>query len=151
MRANMQKDEPPYAMAPAYGGMFRPSPRRRWPIAVAIVALLVIASAFAIRFYLHSRQRPVGVPCTMTAGVDNEAETRVGCNGGLCIRELDGETYCSQECSADEDCPAQFVCDPTRSGKRRACMQEGADVTPVSASQEDAAAPTRVFRRQRAH
>jgi hypothetical protein len=139
----------PIAMAPAYGGMFRPPPpRRKWLIVVVVFVMLVVAGVFGYRAYRRSQQMPIGVPCTLTAGVDSESETYLGCNGGLCIREVDGDSYCSQECVDDNDCPSRYVCELTHSRKRRACMHEGADVSPPYVGPEDAA-PPHVFRRQR--
>jgi hypothetical protein len=119
-------------MQPAYGGMFRPPPPRRWPIVLGI-AVAVAVVGVGSWYYLRPQPRAVGVPCAMTAGVDNESETFVGCNGGLCIRETDDTTYCSIECKSDDECPVGYVCEPTRSRRRRACMEEGADITPPDA------------------
>jgi hypothetical protein len=124
----------------------------RWVKVLSLAMLLVaigVVAYFGVRAYLRSRQMPFGAPCAMTAGVDSESETYEGCNGGLCIREVDDDSYCSQECNCDQDCPVQYVCEPTRSRKRRACMHEGVEVTPVFSGPEDAA-PPRAYRRKRA-
>jgi Cys-rich repeat protein len=142
----MSGNEEPLAMAPAYGGMFRPRSPRRWPI-VVVAIVVVAAAAFGVWYSMRPQPRPVGVPCTLPPGDDDQSETYAGCNGGLCIREVDDTAYCSEECKTDDECPAGFVCDPTRSRRRRACMEEGADVTPVDAGAVDGA---RLFRRKRA-
>jgi hypothetical protein len=113
---------------------------RTWlKVLVPTALVLVVGGYVGVRYYLHARQMPIGVPCAMTAGVDdNESETYEGCNGGLCIRETNGESYCSQECKTDDDCPAIYVCEPTRSRRRRACMEEGADLTPADAGPDAA-------------
>ena len=82
----------------------------------------------------------------MTAGVDNESETFVGCNGGLCIHETDDSNYCTVECKRDDECPTGYVCEPTRSRRRRACMEEGAEITPPDAGTVDGAI-VHIFRR----
>jgi hypothetical protein len=115
---------------------------------VAVVVGLALVG-LGVWYWLRPVPRPVGVPCSLTPDVDFEVgEPYAGCNGGLCIRENDDTNYCSIECKKDDDCPAQYVCEPTRSGRRRACMEEGADITPADAGSADGAV-TRVTRRRR--
>ena len=112
---------------------------RRWTIAVVVVGLAL--AALGIWYALRPVPRAVGVPCSL-GPEDTEGETYSGCNGGLCIRENDDTNYCTVECKKDDECPARYVCEPTRSGRRRACMEEGADITPFDAG-------VHVFRRKR--
>ena len=48
------------------------------------------------------------------------------CAGAPCIHDLSGD-YCSKLCDSDGDCPSPYVCEPTRSGRRHACMRAGVD------------------------
>lgn len=48
------------------------------------------------------------------------------CASAPCIHDGAG-SYCSKLCDSDGDCPAPYVCEPTRSGRRRACMKGGVD------------------------
>ena len=44
--------EPPViAMVPAYGGMFRPPPPKRWPKVLAVLAILLVAVTVGILLY----------------------------------------------------------------------------------------------------
>lgn len=119
---------------------------RWWPKIVIAVAVLG-AGGVGVWYYTRPQPLGVGIPCALTAGVDSESETYVGCNGGLCIRENDGTAYCSHECKTDQECPTGYVCEPTRSRRRSACMEEGADITPPDAGSANA---NLVFRRRRA-
>jgi len=112
---------------------------------VGVGVVLIVGGVLGVRAYQRAQHKPIGVPCTMTAGIDNESETYIGCGGGLCIRETDDTAYCSEECKDDSECPERYVCEPTRSRRRRACMEEGADITPLDAGAEVA----RTFRRKR--
>ena len=114
-------------------------------IALGIVGLALVGAGLWL--WLRPVPRAVGVPCTLSPDVEGEGETYVGCNGGLCIREVDDTSYCTVECKRDDDCPSGFVCEPTRSRRRRACMEEGADVTIADAGGDGA--HSRVFRRKR--
>ncbi len=50
------------------------------------------------------------------------------CSGAPCIHDGAG-SYCSKLCGGDRDCPSDYVCEPTRSGRRYACMKAGAQDT----------------------
>ena len=109
-------------MMPAYGGMFRPPPKRRG--LRVFLGLAVLGALGAGGFVLYRRHvrhleafAATGTPCN--AGGE--------CHGGVCIRD-DQENkplvtgYCGNLCNADDDCPANYICQPTRSGTRKACM-----------------------------
>lgn len=106
------------AMAPAYGGMFRPPPPRRWAwiIIGVVMAFVLVASALASGVWLwkrHQRLAENGRPCATI------------CAYGKCIRE-NGDSYCATECERDRDCPSAFVCEPTLSGRHHVCLKAGA-------------------------
>jgi len=108
-------------MVPAYGGMFRPKPPRTWPYVVLVVVVLVLAIGGFFLWRRHVRHAEAfaatGTPCQ--GGYE--------CHGGLCIRDDQDNKplatgYCGNPCADDEDCPAGYICQPTRSGTRHACM-----------------------------
>ncbi|HEX4515779.1 MAG TPA: hypothetical protein VH054_19660 [Polyangiaceae bacterium] len=121
---------------------------KRWLTILAVVVGLALVGV-GLWFAFRAGPRAVGVPCSLTsADVDSESDTYAGCNGGLCIRENDETNYCTVECKTDDACPSGYVCEPTRSRRRRACMEEGADITPADAGAADGAV-VHVFRRKR--
>ena len=113
------------AMAPAYGGMFRPPPKRRVGCIIAgVVGALVLLVAAAISVLWLKRQHDhfaeTGQPCLS------------GCAHGKCVHETNGDSYCAGECSSDRDCPSAFVCDPTLSGRHHVCLKAGAETGGLS-------------------
>jgi hypothetical protein len=120
---------------------------KRWLTIGAVVAGLALVGV-GLWFAFRAGPRAVGVPCSLTsADVDSESDMYAGCNGGLCIRENDETNYCTVECKTDDACPTGYVCEPTRSHRRRACMEEGADITPDAGAADGAV--VHVFRRKR--
>jgi hypothetical protein len=85
-------------------------------VAVALVVALSVGGFFTYR-HLHPEEhtKQVGEVCV----VSDE------CAAIPCIHEFTGEGYCAKLCDNDDDCPSAFVCDPTRSLLRHACMKAG--------------------------
>jgi hypothetical protein len=109
------------AMAPAYGGMFRPPPQRRVGVIIIVVvaAVALLVGAVVSGLWLlrqHNRFAENGKPCVSS-----------GCAHGKCVHETSGDSYCASECSGDGDCPSAFVCDPTLSGRHHVCLKAGAE------------------------
>lgn len=115
-------DRPPIAMAPAYGGMFRPRAPSRWPIVVGVMLVVIVFGAISVGGFLILRARRA----------TSTARTGMTCNGSsscgadyLCIHEADGTSSCANLCKRDDDCPASFVCEKTLTGRHTACMKSG--------------------------
>ncbi len=97
----------------------------RWPASpvklVVVLALVLVAipsSGIAgVVLYKHHRGR-LGTKLGESCGYSGQ------CAGAPCIHEADG-SYCSKLCDSDADCPSPYVCEPTYSGRRHACMKGG--------------------------
>jgi hypothetical protein len=92
------------------------------PKILAVLGLVVvgiptcgIGGALLYRHHRAYRGERLGLAC----GYSGE------CAAAPCIHDA-AESYCSKLCESDGDCPAPYVCEPTRSGRRRACMKGGA-------------------------
>lgn len=110
------------AMAPAYGGMFRPPPPRRTGLIIVGVVLLValVIGGIASGVWLWKRHQRIaenGQPCATICAYDNK-----------CIHDFGGDNYCAIQCEGDRDCPSAYVCEPTRSGRHLVCLKAGAEV-----------------------
>jgi len=85
-------------------------------VAAALVSVgLVGGGLVAYRHWRTPEHNHVGEVC----GSSEE------CAEALCIHETTGESYCAKLCETDDDCPAAYVCEPTRSLLRHACMKAG--------------------------
>jgi hypothetical protein len=109
------------AMAPAYGGMFRPPPQRRVGIVILVVfaALALVIGAIASGVWMwkrHQRLAENGQPCATICAYGNK-----------CIHETSGDAYCAIECDGDRDCPSAYVCEPTLSGRHHVCLKSGVE------------------------
>ena len=114
----MQPPPPDVTMAPAYGGMFRPPPRRTGRIVALIVLAVVIGIGGLIGGVRVWRKHQL-----RSAALDENGKPCVyGCNYGLCIHE-GGDRYCGMNCEQYGDCPSGFTCKPSRSGRHHACMK----------------------------
>jgi len=109
-----------FAMAPAYGGMFRPPPPPRrvaWIVIGAVLLFALVIAAIASGVWLwkrHQRLAENGQPCATICAYGNK-----------CIHEIDGDSYCATECEGDRDCPSAYVCEPTLSGRHHVCLKAG--------------------------
>jgi hypothetical protein len=94
---------------------------RRWPLVVIGILVLGAVGGGGVLYVRHVRH----VEAMLAAGKPCSAGSE--CHGGVCIRDdQDNQPlavgYCGNLCEADDDCPNGFICQPTRSGKRHACM-----------------------------
>jgi hypothetical protein len=96
------------------------SKRRWWILGVAVV----VVAAASLAFFLHrrhAREKERDAHLGAVCGSSDE------CPDAVCMHESTGEAYCAKLCETDDDCSAAFVCDPTRSLLRHACMKAGVE------------------------
>ncbi len=87
---------------------------------LGILAVIAVIAGSGILYLRHVRRieafAATGSSCT--GGYD--------CQGGVCIREdedhLERPGYCGNLRDDDKGCPSGYICQPTRSQRRRACM-----------------------------